>query len=146
MTKKRVFLLALTVFASIGVVFVMRPKFQQATQDNTTSIKNTDDINTVSGYVTGGGDTTQESLLDAPRVFVFEVRRDNGSIVKVTYTAYPPSPYSDKQRKKIRLNFHAGTVLIGDYLIAHGSYEQNTNMLVVAEEGDYIETFPTKPN
>jgi hypothetical protein len=145
MTKKRVFLIALIVFVSIGVVIMMRPKFQQSTQDNTTSIKNTDDINTVSGYVIGGGDTTQEMLLDAPRIFVFEVRRDNGSIVKVTYTAYPPSPYGDKQRKKIRLNFHAGTVLIGDYLTAHGSYEQNTNMLVVAEEGDYIETFPTKP-
>ncbi len=99
----------------------------------------------VSGYVVGGGDTTPEGLLDAPRTFVYEVKRDDGSLVHVAYTAYPPSPYGESEGDKIRLDLHAGTVLIGDYLEAHGTYDKSTNTLIVAEEGDYIETYPQKP-
>jgi len=109
----------------------------------------TEPVNIVSGYVVGyvigGGDTTPEGLLDAPRTFVYEVQRDDRSLVHVTYTAYPPSPFGDTQRNKIRLNFHAGTVLIGDYLEARGTYDKSTSTLTVAEEGDYIATYPERP-
>ncbi len=99
----------------------------------------------VVGYVIGGGDTTPEGLADAPRTFVYEIERDDQSVVYVTYTAYPPSPLGDSESNKIRLDFHAGTVLIGDYLEARGSYDERTNALIVAEEGDYIATYAERP-
>ena len=94
----------------------------------------------ISGYIVSGGDTTPQGLFDAPRKFVYKVKTDNSSILDVTYTAYPPSPAGDQERKKIRLSFHAGSVLIGDYLQARGSFVKSTNVLTVADEGDYIET------
>lgn len=95
---------------------------------------------TVSGQVVGGGDTTPEGLLDAPRKFVYQVKQNNGTIVKVTYTAYPPSPVGDCVGKKIRLSFYSGTIRVGDYLKAYGSFDKTTQTLIVADEGDYIET------
>jgi len=95
---------------------------------------------TISGYVVSGGDTTPQGLFDAPRKFVYKIKTDTGSIIDVTYTAYPPSPVGDQERKKIRLSFHAGSVLIGDYLQARGSFAKSANVLTVADEGDYIET------
>ena len=144
MTKTQISLIALTVLVSV-ILTSQIPRSQKADQEAMPPTVNVEDVNTVSGYVIGGGDTSPDGLLDDPRVFEFEIRRDNGSIVKITYTAYPPSPIGDKQREKIRLDFHAGTILVGDYLKAHGSYDENTNVLVVAKEGDYIETFPIKP-
>jgi len=99
----------------------------------------------ISGYVTGGGDTTPEGLLDAPRKFIYTVKSDDGAIVQVSYIAYPPSPVGDSQRKKIRLNYHAGEILIGDYIKASGTYDKSTNTLIIAEEGDFIQTYPSKP-
>lgn len=95
---------------------------------------------TISGYVVSGGDTTSQGLFDVPRKFVYKVKTDNGSSFDVTYTAYPPSPVGDQERKKIRLSFHVGSVLIGDYLQARGSFVKSANVLTVADEGDYIET------
>lgn len=54
----------------------------------------------ITGTVIGGGYTTPEGLFDAPRKFVYQVRQDDGSVVKVTYTAYPPSPVGDREMKK----------------------------------------------
>ncbi len=105
---------------------------------------------TISGYVVSGGDTTPQGLFDAPRKFIYKVKTDNGSNIDVTYTAYPPSPVGGQEMKKIRLSFHAGSVLIGDYLQARGSFVKSTNVLTVADEDDYIETsqksqLPEKP-
>ncbi len=97
----------------------------------------------VSGMIIDGGDTTPPDLLDVPRKFSYSLQADDGQIVTITYTAYPPSPNPDA--KKIRLNFHAGGILIEDYAKARGSYDAQTKTLVVAEEGDFIETFATKP-
>jgi hypothetical protein len=104
----------------------------------------------ISGRVNGGGDTTPAGLLDAPRQFVYEIETDENSSIKdspiyVTYTAFPPSPIGDAQRKKIRLDFHEGRILIGHYIRAGGSYNPNTKTLTVAEEGDFIEAFSEKP-
>ena len=63
----------------------------------------------------------------------------------MAYTAYPPSPQGERQKQKIELKFHTGTIEIGHYLVARGSYDASTNTLVVAEQGDYIETLPKKP-
>ena len=101
-------------------------------------------VMTVSGYVVDGGDTTPPGLNDVPRVFEYRIERVDGSIVLVTYTAYPPSP-SGNERNKIRLNFHAGEIQIRDYLQAHGNYDTQTNTLTIAEEGHFIETYPLKP-
>jgi hypothetical protein len=99
----------------------------------------------VSGYVISGGDTTPEGLLDTPRKFVFKVKEDSSFFVNVSYTAYPPSPVGDREMEKIRLNFHAGTIKIGDYLVARGVYDKKTDMVIVANQGDYIETYLEKP-
>lgn len=99
---------------------------------------------TVSGYVISGGDTTPEGLFDTPRKFVYSVQKDDGTNINVQYTAYPPSPAGDRERKKIRLDFHAGTIKIGDYLKAHGTYDKENNLLLVANEGDYLETYSEK--
>lgn len=100
---------------------------------------------TIAGYVTGGGDTTPAGLADAPRRFVYQVETEDRGVVNVSYIAYPPSPAGDRARAKIALNFHAGTVRVGDYLEARGTLDPATNTLVVAESGDYITTYPQKP-
>jgi hypothetical protein len=95
---------------------------------------------TISGRIIGGGDTTPKGFYDAPRKFVYQVKQDNGAVVHVTYTAYPPSPVGDRERKKIRLSFYSGSIKTGDYLKAYGGFDNNTQTLTVADEGDYIET------
>ena len=96
-----------------------------------------------SGTITDGGDMTPPDLLDAPRKFSYRVQTDDGQSVTMTYTAYPPSP--NQGQKKIRLTFHAGEILIGDYVKARGTFDPKSKTLVVAEEGDYIETFASRP-
>jgi hypothetical protein len=97
----------------------------------------------LSGYVVGGGDMTPEGLIDSPRTFVFKVRTDDRSELNVSYTAYPPSPA--RPERAFRLALHAGAILIGDYLKSCGRYEAANNTIVVAGQGDYIETFAQKP-
>jgi len=100
---------------------------------------------TVSGYVISGGDTMPEGLMDTPRKFVYVVKKDDSSLINVSYTAYPPSSVGDREIKKIRLSFYKGAIGIGDYLIAEGSYDRKSNTLNIAKEGDYIETHSKKP-
>jgi hypothetical protein len=97
----------------------------------------------VSGTVLNGGDTTPKGLMDAPRKFAYQLKTEDGKLVTVTYTAYPPSPVGDKQ--KITLKFHEGGVQVGDTMKARGSFDENTMTLLVAEEGDYIETTAATP-
>ena len=94
----------------------------------------------ITGRVIGGGETTPEGLLDAPRRHVYQIKRDDGSIVNLAYTAFPPSPFGDQQMRKIRLAFHEGRIVPGHRIKASGSYEDGTNTLTVAREGDFIET------
>ncbi len=98
----------------------------------------------ISGRVTGGGDTTPKGLLDAPRRFVYQVERDDGSVVNLAYTAFPPSPFGDRQASKIKLVLHEGRISPGHYIKAGGSFDSGTNTLTVAQEGDFIETYPEK--
>jgi hypothetical protein len=91
--------------------------------------------------VVGGGDTTPEGLADAPRRFVYRVETGDGSIARVAYTAYPPSPADDGVG--IILRFHAGVVRVGDFLVARGHYDE-AGILVVSEGGS-IETFAERP-
>jgi hypothetical protein len=104
----------------------------------------------ISGRVVSGGDTTPEGLFDAPRKFVYEVETDENSPIQerrvyVTYTAYPPTPYGEAQREKIRLDFHEGRILPGHYVRASGTYDPDTKTLAVTEEGDFIEASREKP-
>lgn len=98
----------------------------------------------ISGRVIAGGDTTPKGLLDAPRRFVYQVERDDGSVVNLTYTAFPPSPFGDRQVSKIKLVLHEGRISLGHYIKASGSYDLGTNTLTVAQEGDFIETSSKK--
>ena len=98
----------------------------------------------ITGRIIGGGDTTPEGLQDAPRKFVYQVEKDDGSIVNLTYTAFPPSPAGDRQMARIKLSLHGGTISQGHYVKASGGYSAGTNTLSVAKEGDFIETSPEK--
>jgi pimeloyl-ACP methyl ester carboxylesterase len=99
----------------------------------------------VTGTVIGGGDmTSPDGPVDVPRVFVYEVNRDDGTTVKVSYTAYPPSPVGDANRNKITLDFAGGAINIGDRMEALGRIDKETNTIVVSDEGDYIKTHPVE--
>ena len=48
---------------------------------------------TVTGVVVSGGDTASAGgPAEAPRLFVYELIRDDGTFINVSYTAYPPLP------------------------------------------------------
>jgi hypothetical protein len=95
----------------------------------------------VSGIVISGGDTTPlDGPTGAPRIFVYEVKRDDGTTVKVSYTAYPPSPIGDANRSKITLDISEGSINIGDRMEALGRLDTENNTIVVAGQGDYIRT------
>lgn len=101
---------------------------------------------TIKGTVVSGGDTSQPNgPVDAPRVFAYQVRTADGTIVNVSYTAYPPSPAGDAARAKITLDFRGGQVNVGDILEASGRMDPRTGNLIVATEGDYIRTYPAQP-
>jgi hypothetical protein len=97
----------------------------------------------VSGIVLSGGDTSPKGLMDTPKKFAYQLKTGDGKRITVTYTAYPPSPVGDKQ--KITLKFHEGGVQVGDTMKARGSFDENTMTLLVAEEGDFIETTAATP-
>ena len=97
----------------------------------------------VTGIIVSGGDTTPpDGPTDAPRVFVYEVKREDGTTVKVSYTAYPPSPVGDANRDKITLEFSGGSINIGDRMEVLGRLDKESNTIFVAEQGDYIKTYP----
>ena len=97
----------------------------------------------IGGVVLGGGDQTAEGLMDAPRVFLYQVRLDSGEEINLTYTAYPPTPSGKKSL--IQLTFFEGVINPGNYLIANGTYDAESKTLTVAKEGDFVETFAKKP-
>jgi hypothetical protein len=146
-----VLFLALVFLGAIGIIYYSRLRVATEPIINKTQVTpfptNLGEKGTliISGYVVSGGDATPEGLLDTPRKFVYAIKKDDGSLVNVTYTAYPPSSVGDRERGKIRLTFYKGTIEIGDYLRARGAYNGKSNILTVAEEGDYIETYSGKP-
>ena len=99
----------------------------------------------VIGTVIGGGDTTPpDGPMDAPRAFVYQVQKDDGAVVNVRYTAYPPSPAGEAARVKITLEFSGGSINVGDTMEALGTLDKETNTITVAEQGDYIKTYPAQ--
>jgi len=131
-------------FVMIAIVLLITActPSEAATKEAPESLAN--GVQQVGGIVLNGGDTTSEGLMDAPRTFIYQVKLDSGEEIKVSYTSYPPSPVSDSLTK-LKLTFYAGEIKVGDYLTAHGLYDQVTQTLTVAAEGDFIETFGKKP-
>jgi pimeloyl-ACP methyl ester carboxylesterase len=82
--------------------------------------------------------------MDAPRVFVYEVQCEDGTMVNVSYTAYPPSPVGDDNRNKITLDITGGSIKAGDRMEALGRIDKETNTIVVEDQGDYIKTYPAQ--
>jgi hypothetical protein len=78
--------------------------------------------------------------LDVPMKHIYQIKMENGSKVSISYTAYPPSPTGYAARMNITLDFINGTILPGNYLIALGDYDPNTNTLTVTDRGDFIKT------
>ncbi len=114
----------------------------RATCDNTWDMLKEKELSvTISGTVISGGDTTAPGgPVDAPRVFVYRVLRDEGVFINVSYTAYPPSPAGDAARAKITLDFYGGEVRVGDRIEACGVLDKQSDMVIVAEQGDFIRT------
>ncbi|HQL40464.1 MAG TPA: hypothetical protein PKV95_13385, partial [Anaerolineaceae bacterium] len=54
-------------------------------------------VQEIGGIVLGGGDQTPEGLLGGPVTYLYQVRLDGGEEIRVTYTAYPPSPAGQSQ-------------------------------------------------
>jgi hypothetical protein len=102
---------------------------------------------TVNGTIVSGGDTSQPGgPIDTPHIFTWKIQKADGTFMNVSYTAYPPSPVGDAQKKKITLNFRGGSVQVGDIMHARGHFNKETNTLIVANEGDYIYTLISNEN
>jgi hypothetical protein len=99
-------------------------------------------VQEIAGVVIGGGDTTPEGLMDAPRIILYQVRLESGEEINLTYTAYPPSPANENQPGP-KLTFQSGTINIGDQITARGTYDPSTQTLTVALETDFINTHST---
>ena len=97
----------------------------------------------IAGRVLSGGDTTPAGLKDAPRKFSYQVQLEDGREISVQYTAFPPSPAG--KHSEIRLQFHAGQIQAGDYVIVSGTYDPAQKVLLVQQKGESIETYPQKP-
>lgn len=95
---------------------------------------------TVSGCVVSHNNINKPEIMDVPNQYTYVVRTDYGSYLNIEYIAYPPSPFGDAAREKIILDFINGTILIGNYIVAHGTYSNETNTLKVEYKGDYIIT------
>jgi hypothetical protein len=57
---------------------------------------------------------------------------DDGTIVKVSYTVYPPSPVGDANLNKITLEFAEGSIKIGDRMEALGRIDKESNTIMVS--------------
>ncbi len=98
------------------------------------------------GKVIEGGDTTPaDGPQDAPRTFAYKIQKEDGTIIKITYTAYPPSPAGDEARNKITLSYYDGEPEAGDYMKAYGTFDVTTGTIKVSDQGDFIKTYPEKP-
>lgn len=95
----------------------------------------------VEGIVVSGGDTAQPGgPLDVPHRFIYRILSDEGYFIDVSYTAYPPSPAGDAAGAKISLKFFSGEIRVGDKIKARGTLEKQSNTIVVADSGDFINT------
>jgi hypothetical protein len=74
---------------------------------------------------------------------VYSIRTDEGTDVKVSYTAFPPGPIEHPRTFKLQL--YAGTIRVGDYIKVCGTYDAASDTILVARQGDYIETYAEKP-
>lgn len=99
----------------------------------------------VTGKVMSGGDTTPQGLFDAPRRFVYQIQQANAEIFDVSYTAYPPSPAGDIANHKITITTYNEGIQAGDYLKAYGTYDLASNTITVADDGDFLKTYPVLP-
>jgi len=145
--KKKLFLYVASATIVLTVIFglVALLKFHTSKKDHTSNPPPPleTNITAVSGLVISGGNTTPEGLSDAPRNFVYAVKEEGGSLVNVSYTAYPPSTAGNDQ--KAILDFEEGIVNIGNYIEARGRFNKESNTVVVGHEGDYLKSFAEKP-
>jgi len=140
-TKSRICL-----FIIVTLLSACTPKTGVETKSPTpqTAAPLTDGLQEVQGTVLGGGDTSPPGLMDAPRTFVYQVKLESGEEIQVQYTAYPPSPAADAL-PKVQIDLYAGEIRVGDYLTARGMYDSATRTLLVAADGDSIQTYEKKP-
>lgn len=95
---------------------------------------------TVSGCIISYNNISKPEIMDVPDQHLYLVKTDYGSYLNIEYIAYPPSPLGETAREKITLDFINDTILIGNYIEAHGTYSNETNTLKVEYDGDYIIT------
>lgn len=93
----------------------------------------------IRGVVLEGGDQTPEGLFDVPRTYIYQIRLETDEIILLSYIAYPDTPSGENREEPI-LDFENGVIEVGDYLIAKGTYDPESNTLFVEKETDYIKT------
>jgi len=91
---------------------------------------------TVLGVVVSIQNTTSaESSGDAPGQHVYELLRDDGTFVNVSYTA----------KGDVALSLYSEAIQVGDYMKAVGTYDKSTNTVITATKGDMIKTYDHNP-
>lgn len=87
---------------------------------------------TVLGVLINIKDTTPpDSPEDTPRQYIFELLKEDGTYVNVSYTA----------KEDVGRSLYNATIQVGDYMKAVGTYDKSTNTVVAATEGDLIKTY-----
>jgi len=136
--------LAQVITNHIAIVKVKGGQIESATCDQVWDmIQEKSSPTSLRGTVISGGDTTaSDGPTDAPRKFTYQVQKADGTMINVAYTAYPPSPVGEVARANIILDFSGGSISSGDIIEARGTLDKETNTLSVADQGDYIRTYP----
>ncbi len=91
---------------------------------------------TVLGVVIGIKETTlPDSPENTSKQYIYELLRDEGTIVNVSYT----------DGEGISPSLHNEAIQVGDYMKAVGTYDRSTNTVVADELNDLIKTYDHNP-
>ena len=97
---------------------------------------------TVTGVVVSVNNLTPPGgASNAPLQYLYELIRDDGTFIKVNYTINPPAGSTSAAMASL----YNSSVQPGDYMKAVGTYDKETNTVVVADSNDMIKTYPMKP-
>ena len=99
---------------------------------------------TVTGIVAAISDIPMPNRpQDVPREYVYELIRDDGTFINVSYTVYPP--LSEWDAHKVTISLYNEEIKPGDYMKATGIYDKETNTILITGDGDTIKTYELKP-
>lgn len=89
---------------------------------------------TVVGVIISIGDRTPPGS-PAPRNYVYELLREDGTVVNVSYAG----------AAAVAVSLYSDSIRVGDYMKVVGTYDRSTNTVIAAEQGDLIKTYVQRP-